>query len=341
MAKQSKFNMAQLLNAASIKEAEQSKQEEAATEIREEDSILKIEYLSVNDLIPAEENFYNTDDIEDLKASIELTGIKQNLIVKALDSGKYKVIAGHRRRLACLALAAEGKTEFERVPAQVLKDIDSTKEELILLMTNSTARQLSDYEKTKQAQRLSELLVEVKKNENIPGRVRELVAEVLKTTSAQIGRYESINKNLEAGLMAEYEAGAISVTVAYEASKMEEEGQNKVLSKLKENGTLSIKDVKQIKENLPFRGQIGLQPEEGQPITKEKYYEEKASVAGVEKKQAEEKKQSIFVAMQKFNIDEMAAFIYKRCNGREFCGSKKCNCCNEDCKVWLRSVMED
>ncbi|MEA5083279.1 MAG: ParB N-terminal domain-containing protein [Lachnospiraceae bacterium] len=303
MAKQNKFNMAQLLNAASIKEAETGKQEEAGIETEPgQESILKIEYLDVNDLIPAEENFYNTNDIEDLKASIELTGVKQNLIVKALDTGKYKVIAGHRRRLACLALVAEGKTEFEKVPAQVMRNIDSTKEELMLLMTNSTARQLTDYEKTKQAQRLSELLVEVKKKENIPGRVRELAAEVLKTTTAQIGRYESINKNLEEDLMAEYETGAISVTVAYEASKMEKEGQDKVLSRLKENGTLSIKDVKKIKEDLPLHGQTMLQLEEGNTTVPEKQFVKHS----IPEKQSQAEKQNEVIFLEVLSESEIS-----------------------------------
>ncbi|MCI1959170.1 MAG: ParB N-terminal domain-containing protein [Clostridia bacterium] len=315
-----KFNMVQLLNSASMKEAQQSK--------GNKNTDLKIEYLNINDLIPSEKNFYNTEKIDDLKTSIELTGLKQNLIVKALDNGKYKVIAGHRRRLACLALVAEGKTEFETVPAQVLRGIDDVREELIMLMTNSTTRQLSDYEKTKQAERMSKLLAELKKKENIPGRVRELAADALKTTAAQISRYESINKNLNSELMKGYAAGEISVTVAYETSKLEAAEQRKVLNKLNKNGSISIKDVKNIKDNAPMPGQqeLNLNNDLGLAVKNEtKPIETKP------KMETAQKGKTVLQQIKEMDIEEMARFLCKCCNHNKFSDNV------ENCKIWLSS----
>jgi ParB family chromosome partitioning protein len=316
-----KFNMVQLLNSASMKEAQQSK--------GNKNTDLKIEYLNINDLIPSEKNFYNTEKIDDLKTSIELTGIKQNLIVKALDNGKYKVIAGHRRRLACLALVAEGKTEFETVPAQVLRGIDDVREELIMLMTNSTTRQLNNYEKTKQAERISKLLAELKKKENIPvpGRVRELAAEALKTTAAQISRYESINKNLNSELMKGYAAGEISVTVAYETSKLEAAEQRKVLNKLNKNGSISIKDVKNIKDNAPMPGQQELN------LNNDLELAVKNGTKPIETKPKVEtarKEKTVLQQIKEMNIEEMARFL---CS----CSHNKFSSNVENCKMWLSS----
>ena len=58
--------------------------------------------IDVHDLIPSKDNFYHVDD--ELKRSIELVGVLQPLLVSRPENGKYKVIAGHRRRLAVLSL---------------------------------------------------------------------------------------------------------------------------------------------------------------------------------------------------------------------------------------------
>lgn len=70
----------------------------------------KVVWLSVYDLEPSEDNFYSVEDVADLKDSIELFGVQQNLIVKPIkESHKYKVVAGHRRRVASIMLVEEGK----------------------------------------------------------------------------------------------------------------------------------------------------------------------------------------------------------------------------------------
>lgn len=64
----------------------------------------RYEKLSVFDLVPSEDNFYSMREIGELKAAIEIAGkVLQNLVVVPLGDGKYKVIAGHRRRLASRA----------------------------------------------------------------------------------------------------------------------------------------------------------------------------------------------------------------------------------------------
>nr|WP_240927331.1 ParB/Srx family N-terminal domain-containing protein [Paenibacillus thiaminolyticus] len=75
----------------------------------------KITHIPVHKLEPSQDNFYCTEQIEELKASIAAFGIKQNLIVKPIEGGKYRVIAGHRRRLAILSLVEEGN--LKRCPA--------------------------------------------------------------------------------------------------------------------------------------------------------------------------------------------------------------------------------
>lgn len=232
-----KFDLKDLLNKQSLRN----------TEVKEKKEF-KVETLSVHNLIPSEDNFYSVDDIKDLKDAIELFGgVKQNLIVTPVGAGKYKVIAGHKRRLASLELVEEGKKQFEMVPCSV-EVVESTVEKLLLIMTNSTTRQLTDYEKMRQAQELKILLEEYKKQENIPGRTRDLIADILGTSSTQVGRMEAINKNLSDGFKEEFRKDNVGISTAYELSGLNKEQQEAAMEKYKENGSITINEVKQIKQ---------------------------------------------------------------------------------------------
>ena len=91
----SNFNALALLNKKSQKQAEH---ERAAVE--EKKGNFEVVMLDVYDLVPSENNFYSTKDIEELALSIELLGgIRQNLEVKPPIHGKYEVTAGHRRKI--------------------------------------------------------------------------------------------------------------------------------------------------------------------------------------------------------------------------------------------------
>ena len=185
------------------------------------------------------------ENIEELKTSIEIFGVLQNLTVKPLDNGKYEIISGHRRHKACTELVAEGKTEFEYVPCGIQSERDEIKEHILLIMTNSTARELTDWEKMKQAEELRKNFEILKKRENLPGRVRDLVAEALNTSSTQIARLSAIDNNLTPEFKEEFKEGRIGTSAAYELSGMSEKQQKQAYSDYKEKGGVSAKEVKE------------------------------------------------------------------------------------------------
>ncbi len=88
------------------------------------------------------------------------------------------------------------------------KESDTIKDKLSLIFTNATARQLTDWEKVQQAKELKEILTEYKKalqeeNKDKPkeerekmGRIRDIVAQMLNTSTTQVGRMEAIENNL-------------------------------------------------------------------------------------------------------------------------------------------------
>lgn len=219
----------------------------------------KITHIPVHELEPSEDNFYCTEQIEELKASIAAFGIKQNLIVKPIDGGKYRVIAGHRRRLAILSLVEEGKREFEKVPCIVETEEDELREKLLLITTNSTARQLSDWEKIKQAEEMRTILEQIKKRDKIPGRLRDLIASTLDVSATQVARMESISKNLAPEFKTELQEGNVNMSTAYELSGLPAEQQKEAYEEYREKGNVSIQDAKQRKREKPVKKDQGIE----------------------------------------------------------------------------------
>ncbi|MEY9975277.1 ParB/RepB/Spo0J family partition protein [Lysinibacillus sp. RC79] len=217
-----KFNLSQLMNEKS-KEA-----------VENEGFAFKIEHISIEKLRPSEMNKYTVEDVAELKASIELMGLQQNLLVRERDRG-FEVISGHRRLKAMQELYSEGNEQFKKIPCKIMKSMDDIQAELQLILANSTARELTDAEKTYQAARLQELLNNLKKSGyQISGRKRAIVAQLMKVSPAQVARMESINKNLTTELKEEFTKENINITTAYELSRLPEEKQQEVLVEQRE-----------------------------------------------------------------------------------------------------------
>lgn len=231
-----KFRLTDLLNASSKPGG------------REE---FKVELISVRRLVASEDNFYSVEDVADLKDSIEMMGVQQNLTVEPIPgTDQYKVIAGHRRRLATLKLLEEGKEQFELVPCRIETSEDDIKKRIMLIHTNATTRELSDWEKIEQMNQLKELIGEYKKNHELPGRVRELLAETLNVSTSQVGRMESISKNLSPEFKEELKQGNISASTAAELARKPKPEQQEAFEQHKEAGKTVLSDVKEIKPKL-------------------------------------------------------------------------------------------
>ncbi len=195
---------------------------------------------------PANELIYEVGEIEELAHSILLTGkVLQNAVVTAADeNGNHVIIAGHRRRLACQKLVEEGHTEFAQMPCMVMTEPDDLLQELFLIQTNSTARVLSEAEKMRQAERATSILNQLKERKQISGRVRDIAAKMLGTTTGQLGRYNVISKGLNNEVLrAAFENSEIGISVAYEAARLSAEEQAALAEKLSQGQTITIRDI--------------------------------------------------------------------------------------------------
>ena len=249
-----KFNLTELLNQRSKEVAPQGQQGAAEAE-KETAATTASTTADIYDLIPSKDNFYSVEDVQDLKQSIELLGILQPLLVTNEENGKRRIIAGHRRRLAIMQLVDEGKERFRYVPIMVKPTKNAILDRLALIMTNRF-REKTDWEKMTESIETEKLVQELKAQMDIPGRTRDLLAEIIDASPATLGRYKAIYNNLTAELMAEFKTGKIGVSVIYEISQLEKEWQLRTLEVFREKGTLALPDIKEIKRQQEAAAQI-------------------------------------------------------------------------------------
>lgn len=254
-----KFNLTELLNQRSKEAGEQQKTEQqqaaaGAEVVTSEEGVSST--ADIYDLIPSKGNFYSVEDVQDLKQSIELLGVLQPLLVTdEEEDGKRRIIAGHRRRLAVMQLVDEGKERFRRVPILIKPKKNAILDRLALIMANRF-REKTDWERMTEALETEKLVLELKESMNIPGRTRDLLAEIIETSPAQVGRYKAIYNNIIPELMAEFRANRIVVSVIYEASGLPEDYQKQAAEIFRENEVLTLADIKQLKKNYEATQQI-------------------------------------------------------------------------------------
>lgn len=245
-----KFDLHQLLNERSKAAAVEREREPRTADGMEQLT------LDVYDLIPSQENFYSTQYISDLKQSIAIVGLLQPLLVER-DGDKFRVVAGHRRRLACMALVEDGLAQFRRVPcvtraAEEEGTVKTILDRLALIFANGF-REKSDWEKMEETLRTEALIAELRKEVEVEGRTRWITAEFTGITEAQIGRYKSIKNNLCPELMQAFKAKRLGVSTAYELSGLSPDYQARAADTLEEMGVLSINDAKALKQEEEAR----------------------------------------------------------------------------------------
>lgn len=252
MTKAKRFNLTELLNQRSVEQPEKGETREGRdtgeTERQKEEIVL----VDVYDLEPSKENFYQVDD--GLKRSVELVGILQPLLVKKPENGKYKIIAGHRRRLAVLALMEEGKEERRYVPCVFKKE--DVRDRLAIILANRF-RDKTDWEKMMEVAEAEGLARELKEDYRLGGRTREVLAEMMGMSEAQIGRYKAIYNHLDAGLMEEFREGIIGFSAVAELCGLSEESQRGAEEQIREKGGISLPEIRELKRAVMYRPEKG------------------------------------------------------------------------------------
>lgn len=159
-------------------------------------------------------NFYEMSDLEELAASIELVGLLHPVTVKP-EGGRYVLIDGERRFRAVTEVLGR-----DEIAAIVRTPVNDVVEELMLIEANRTQRKMSAADLSKQAERYTELLAQLKEaGVAIPGRLRDRVAEALQVSSTKLARLHAIREHLSPRMLERFDAGEINESMAYALSR--------------------------------------------------------------------------------------------------------------------------
>ena len=180
-------------------------------------------------------NFYRVNQIEELAGDILLYGLKQNLevIYAPCEQGEYRLVAGERRWEALKYLVQQGYEEF-KIATCKLTDPKSEEEEQVEIIVANEYRTKTAAELLMEEKHLKESLVRMKKSGQTikgydlqSGRIRDVIAKMLKTSRTKVAQLDLINKRLILGWKKELKVDNIPFSTAYELSGMSEEDWGK------------------------------------------------------------------------------------------------------------------
>ena len=200
-------------------------------------------------------NFYDLADIEELAGDILMYGLKQNLevVFEPNEQGEYRIVAGERRWLALKHLVEQGYKDFEIATCKLTTPQDEDEEQVEIIIANAyRTKSLKDV--IEEEQRLKACLERMKTDgkkikgyDLQSGRLRDVIASMLKMSKTKIAQIESVNNNLIPEFREELNNERLTFSAAYELSGMSPEMQQEALTKYKENGELSYTEIKDMK----------------------------------------------------------------------------------------------
>lgn len=236
----------------------------------ETENISDTVYRDVFELEPSKDNFYSTDPekLQGLKNSILLFGVMQDVLIEDVD-GKDRIISGHCRTMCCRMLVEEGHEEFRKINCKYTKvnlntekfpeDKDGKVEQLINklgIIQANRFREKSDWEKMQEALITEEVIKELRDLVDLQGTTRSMVQATLGTSGTQLERYHAIQKKLSQEFMQEFQNGNINISVARELTDLDEKHQDEALGLYKKNETITLPEVKALKEKQEVGRQI-------------------------------------------------------------------------------------
>lgn len=190
----------------------------------------QIEYIDVDLLDGDPGNFYELRDLDSLADNIATVGLQQPIRVRDGENGHVVIVSGHRRTAAIRKLVEEGRTDLREVPCiRERGEASPALQELRLIYANSSTRDLSSAEISRQAEKVRELLYQLQEEGyEFPGRMRDHVAEACKISRTKLARLEKIQKGLASCYRDAWEAGTLPEDTADALSSLPEYVQERI-----------------------------------------------------------------------------------------------------------------
>ena len=188
-----------------------------------------IKMIDIDELHESADNFFVVENIEQFAQTIlGQGGVKDNLIVRPLETGGYEIISGHRRRAAVQYLIDKGE-KIARVLPCLVQDYASEDDKMLdLILMNVSARQISDQELWKAYETLDKILKDKKDKGEYYGRIRDDIAKTLGVSAAQVGKMQYVDKNAIETVKEAVASGELTISTANEIAKLDKEKQSKI-----------------------------------------------------------------------------------------------------------------
>lgn len=216
--------------------------------------------ISIKKMYSNDKNFYSMNGIEELAQLILAAGMMENMAVAydPCERGEYRIIAGERRWRALTILTEKGYEDFGIATCQILTPAEEHEEKVQIIVANAY-RTKTVMDILQEEKQLKESLQYMKDNgltlqgyKLDSGRLRDVIADIMKMSAAKIGQIEGINKCLIPEFTEELKEGRLTFSAAYELSGMSEEDQSEMLKRHKDHG-LTLKEVKEAKKQVEER----------------------------------------------------------------------------------------
>ena len=199
--------------------------------VSDSDTMLEI---SIDDIRDNPRNFYPTPDSRALRAlmdSIRANGLLEPPTVVPAGNGTYRLISGHSRLAAIKALReTETPDQWATVLCRVLPPMSEGQEQAAVIEANRQ-RVKSNALLADEAEKLTAAYIKRKEaGENLPGRIRDHVAEALQVKATKIANLSAIKKGLKVpGLVERWKRDEIPEAAALQIARMDINEQYRLL----------------------------------------------------------------------------------------------------------------
>lgn len=207
-----------------------------------------IKMIDIDELHNSEDNFFDINRIEEFAETIlGQGGVKDNLVVRPLDTGGYEIISGHRRRAAVQYLLDNNENVSRYLPCLVQNYDDNDDKILDIVLMNISSRQISDAEMWKSYEVVDKILQNKKSAGEKFGRVRETLAEYLGISTSQVRKIQNIDNNAIEPVKDAVSNGEISISTANEIARLDEDEQEKIMKSSPDK--ISHKNIKKMNDD--------------------------------------------------------------------------------------------
>lgn len=191
--------------------------------------------IPVDDIRDNPRNFYPTPDPQTLRAlmdSIRANGLLEPpTVVPSGDGQTYRLISGHSRMAAIKALReTETPDQWATVLCRVLPSMSEGQEQAAVIEANRQ-RAKSNALLSEEAARLTEAYIKRKEaGEQLPGRIRDYVAEALQVKATKVANLSAIKNGLKVpGLVERWKRDEIPEAAALQIARMDIDEQYRLL----------------------------------------------------------------------------------------------------------------